>query len=121
MPSVSRTGWPTPPTRASRYRFASERAGCDFLIAFQPQKRSSSDYRQSVSSLDWPGRGSNMRAWLPGIAWVACLWLSPAAAADRTLSVTIYNDNLALVQERRDIEVKDGRQRLEFQDVSAQI
>ena len=43
------------------------------------------------------------------------------ALADRALSVTIYNDNLALVQDRRDIEVKDGRQRIEFQDVSAQI
>jgi hypothetical protein len=42
-------------------------------------------------------------------------------AADRALSVTIYNDNLALIQDRRDIEVKDGRQRIEFQDVSAQI
>jgi hypothetical protein len=44
-----------------------------------------------------------------------------APAAERALSVTIYNDNLALVQDRRDIEVKDGRQRIEFQDVSAQI
>jgi hypothetical protein len=46
---------------------------------------------------------------------------TPALAADRTLSVTIYNGDLALVQDRRDIEVKGGRQRLEFQDVSAQI
>jgi hypothetical protein len=45
----------------------------------------------------------------------------PAMAADRTVSVTIYNDDLALVQDRRDIEIKGGRQRLEFQDVSAQI
>jgi hypothetical protein len=46
---------------------------------------------------------------------------APAMAADRTLSVTIYADDLALVQDRRDIDVKGGRQRLEFQDVSAQI
>lgn len=45
----------------------------------------------------------------------------PAIAADRTLSVTIYGDDLALVQDRREIEIKSGRQRLEFQDVSAQI
>src|SRR5271165_1996848 len=45
---------------------------------------------------------------------------APASAADRSLSVTIYTD-LALVQDRRDIEVKEGRQRIEFQDVSAQI
>jgi len=44
-----------------------------------------------------------------------------AIAADRTLSVTIYNTDLALVQDRRDIDVKGGRQRIEFQDVSAQI
>ncbi len=52
------------------------------------------------------------------------LWVSaaaPALAADRTVSVTIYNDDLALVQDRRDIDIKGGRQRLEFQDVSAQI
>jgi hypothetical protein len=29
--------------------------------------------------------------------------VNPAWAADRALSVTIYNDNLALVQDRRDI------------------
>src|ERR1700676_827510 len=46
---------------------------------------------------------------------------APAMAADRSLSVTIYADDLALVQDRRDIEVKAGRQRIEFQDVSAQI
>jgi hypothetical protein len=44
-----------------------------------------------------------------------------AEAADRALSVTIYNNDLALVQDRRDIDVKGGRQRIEFQDVSAQI
>src|ERR1700690_2205560 len=46
---------------------------------------------------------------------------APAGAADRTLSVTIYAGDLALVQDRRDIEIKGGRQRIEFQDVSAQI
>ena len=35
--------------------------------------------------------------------------------------MTIYADDLALVQDRRDIDVKGGRQRIEFQDVSAQI
>jgi hypothetical protein len=55
------------------------------------------------------------------IGYVACLLVSPTWAAERVLSVTIYNGDLALVQDRRDIEVKDGRQRIEFQDVSAQI
>jgi len=45
----------------------------------------------------------------------------PAMAAERTLSVTIYANDLALVQDTRDIQVPSGRQRLEFQDVSAQI
>jgi hypothetical protein len=62
-----------------------------------------------------------MRVRLVCIGWVAWLLVNPTWAADRALSVTIYNDNLALVQDRRDIEVKDGRQRIEFQDVSAQI
>jgi hypothetical protein len=46
---------------------------------------------------------------------------APAGAAQRSLSVTIYASDLALVQDRRDVEVNAGRQRLEFQDVSAQI
>jgi hypothetical protein len=52
---------------------------------------------------------------------VAWLLVNPAWGAERALSVTIYNNDLALIQDRRDIEVKDGRQRIEFQDVSAQI
>lgn len=55
---------------------------------------------------------------------IACLSLfttTPTFAAERALSVTIYTDDIALVQDRRDIDVKEGRQRLEFQDVSANI
>jgi hypothetical protein len=53
---------------------------------------------------------------------LACLLALPAAhAADRALSVTIYNGDLALIQDRRDIDLKGGRQRIEFQDVSAEI
>jgi hypothetical protein len=62
-----------------------------------------------------------MRLRLLYIGCVAWLLVNPAWAADRALSVTIYNDDLALIQDRRDIDVKDGRQRIEFQDVSAQI
>ncbi len=52
----------------------------------------------------------------------SCGWgCNPTPAAERSVSVTIYNDDLALVQDRRDIELKGGRQRIEFQDVSAQI
>ena len=37
------------------------------------------------------------------------------------MSVTIYADDLALVTDQREVDVKGGRQRIEFQDVSAQI
>jgi hypothetical protein len=44
-----------------------------------------------------------------------------AGAADRTLAVTIYANDLALVQDKRDITVQGGRQRIEFAEVSARI
>lgn len=51
--------------------------------------------------------------------------LSPAAAlaqsAQGEVSVTIYNNNLALVQDVRQLSVPAGRSRQEFPDVSAQI
>jgi hypothetical protein len=37
------------------------------------------------------------------------------------LSVTIYNSDLALVEDARPLDLKAGRQKLEFKDVSAQI
>jgi hypothetical protein len=46
---------------------------------------------------------------------------APLIAAPRELAVTIYANNLALVQDHRTVDLKGGRQRLEFQDVSAQI
>jgi hypothetical protein len=55
---------------------------------------------------------------------VGCL-LWPLAessfAAERTLAVTIYAGDLALITDVRQIDVKGGRQHIEFQDVSAQI
>jgi len=62
-----------------------------------------------------------MRLPLLCIGWTVCLLANPASAADRAVSVTIYNDDLALIQDQRDIELKGGRQRIEFEDVSAQI
>src|ERR1700761_3744338 len=65
-----------------------------------------------------------MRQYLFPILGVVALSPVAAAAAPpdaRNLSVTIYNDDLALVQDTRPIAVKAGRQRIEFQDVSAQI
>jgi len=55
------------------------------------------------------------------IGMMGLLAARPVLAAERTLAVTIYAGDLALVQDRREIEVKGGRQRIEFQDVSAQI
>jgi len=48
---------------------------------------------------------------------------SPAAAqtAQGDIRVTIYNDNLALVQDTRQLNLPAGRSRQEFADVSAQI
>jgi hypothetical protein len=45
----------------------------------------------------------------------------PSQSAQGEVAVTIYNNNLALVQDRRQIDVPSGRSRQEFPDVSAQI
>ena len=51
--------------------------------------------------------------------------VAPSAPSEATaqgeLAVTIYNNNLALVQDRRRISLPQGRSRQEFPDVSAQI
>jgi hypothetical protein len=52
---------------------------------------------------------------------VGSLAATSAVAAGRVLAVTIYADDLALIQDRRDIVVQGGRQRIEFPDVSAKI
>ncbi len=44
-----------------------------------------------------------------------------ARAQSREVSVTIYNSDLALVEDARPLDLKAGRQKLEFKDVSAQI
>ncbi len=45
----------------------------------------------------------------------------PSQSAQGDVSVTIYNNDLALVQDTRPIDVPAGRSRQEFPDVSAQI
>ncbi|HVW68262.1 MAG TPA: DUF4139 domain-containing protein [Steroidobacteraceae bacterium] len=55
-----------------------------------------------------------------GIA-VGLLCASGAGAAEPDLSVTIYNDDLALVQDHRTINLTGGKQRIEFENVSARI
>jgi hypothetical protein len=44
-----------------------------------------------------------------------------AHAQGREVSVTIYNSDLALVEDARPLDLKAGRQKLEFKDVSAAI
>ena len=46
---------------------------------------------------------------------------APTPSAQGDVSVTIYNDNLALVQDTRRISIPSGRSRQEFPDVSGQI
>lgn len=45
----------------------------------------------------------------------------PDGTAQGDVSVTIYNNNLALVQDVRQLNIGNGRTRVEFPDVSAQI
>src|ERR1044072_1071231 len=45
----------------------------------------------------------------------------PSQTAQGEVSVTIYNNNLALVQDRRQLDIPANRSRQEFPDVSAQI
>lgn len=61
-----------------------------------------------------------MRGWVLGMA--AFIAAGTAEAADQQqLSLTIYNNDLALVQDIRHLDVAAGRSRLEFKDVSASI
>jgi len=65
-----------------------------------------------------------MRQLLVGLTLVAApafAQTAPATTAQGEVSVTIYNNNLALVQDARTITVPQGRSRQEFPDVSAQI
>ena len=58
------------------------------------------------------GLGAGMLA-LPGV--------TAAQTAQGDVSVTIYNNNLALVQDVRQVSLPSGRSKQEFPDVSAQI
>ena len=62
-----------------------------------------------------------MRRLLLATSAAVCLLPGLATAADPGISVTIYNDNLALVQDTRTLDLIGGRQTIEFKNVSAQI
>ena len=52
---------------------------------------------------------------------VAAAAPAPAQTGEANLAVTIYNDNLALVQDTRQLNLPSGRSRQEFPNVSGQI
>jgi hypothetical protein len=54
-------------------------------------------------------------------SFLAAVSGAAAAADEQDLSVTIYAGDLALIQDHRTVNLTGGRQRLEFQNVSAQI
>jgi hypothetical protein len=60
-----------------------------------------------------------------GYVWIIAGALASAASAqeavDKSLKLTIYNSNLALVEHVRPLRLAAGRHRIEFQGVSAEI
>lgn len=68
-----------------------------------------------------------MRAWLLLTTLLAAPALGqneippPSQSAQGDVAVTIYNNDLALVQDTRQLDIAAGRSRREFPDVSAQI
>ncbi len=58
---------------------------------------------------------------VPAIAQIQTEIPPPSQTAQGEVSVTIYNGNLALVQDSRQLNIPAGRSRQEFPDVSAQI
>jgi hypothetical protein len=57
----------------------------------------------------------------PAFAQISAEIPPPSQIAQGDVSVTIYNNNLALVQDTRQTNLPNGRSRQEFPDVSAQI
>lgn len=58
---------------------------------------------------------------IPALLLIQALGWTAAEAADRSLALTIYNNDLALVKDRRDLTLKGGREELRYGDVAAQI
>ena len=58
---------------------------------------------------------------LPAQSAIQPILPSPARTAQGDVAITIYNENRALVQDRRELVLNRGRSRQEFPDVSAQI
>lgn len=58
---------------------------------------------------------------LPAALAALALVAAPVVAADRELTITVYNQNLALVKDVRTLDLGTGRQTFRLTDVSAQI
>ena len=58
---------------------------------------------------------------VPAAAGLAQVVADPDATAQGDVSVTIYNNDQALVQDVRQLDIAPGRSRIQFPDVSAQI
>lgn len=63
----------------------------------------------------------NRRALLATAGLLLMPFTAQAQVPARDVSVTIYNSDLALVEDARSLDLRSGRQTLEFKDVSAQI
>jgi hypothetical protein len=57
----------------------------------------------------------------PAFAQISAEIPPPSQTAQGQVAVTIYNGDLALVQDVRQLDIRSGRSRQEFPDVSAQI
>lgn len=62
-----------------------------------------------------------MRRLLPCVAIPFLMAQGPSGDTSRQVSLTIYNGDLTLVRDARQMEVPSGRTRLEFKDVSGRI
>ena len=57
----------------------------------------------------------------PALAQISAEIPPPSQTSQGQVAITIYNNNLALVQDVRQIDIRSGRQRQDFPDVSGQI
>lgn len=58
---------------------------------------------------------------VPALSQIQPVLPSPSRTAQGDVAVTIYNNDTALVQDRRDLSLPAGRSKQDFPDVSAQI
>lgn len=70
----------------------------------------------------WTGTSTaHLAGWVMGLSLLALPAAAQTASADKQLSLTIYNSNLALAEHVRPLRVTAGTHRIDFAGVSAQI